>query len=72
MGNLSSLSELVSAGKSGSFFYYSDNGILFSRILIFSGKFLMKTIPKREFETFLIILKKYYTHIMNYYHTMVC
>ncbi len=60
MGNLTSLSELMSAGKSGSFFYYSSD-----------SKYMLKTIPDREFKAFLKMLKPYYLHMERNYHTMV-
>lgn len=37
-GDLSTLSELVTSGKSGSFFYYSKD-----------GNFMLKTISRNEF-----------------------
>jgi len=61
MGNLTSLSELISSGKSGSFFYYSPD-----------GRFTIKTIKEKEFLVFKNMLKNYYSHMMNYYHTMIC
>lgn len=53
-GNLSSLKEKVSSGKSGSFFYYS-----------FDDKYMFKTIPKDEFMFFRKIISKYYIHLKN-------
>ena len=53
-GNLTSLSELTSTGKSGSFFYYSSD-----------GKYTLKTISKDEFHFLREILKNYYTHLIN-------
>lgn len=38
LGRLSSLSELSSSGKSGSFFYFTDD-----------SKYMIKTISKNEF-----------------------
>ena len=60
-GNLKSLTELISCGASGSFFYYSHN-----------GQYLLKTIKKNEFNTFRQILKHYYEYIMNNYNTLIC
>lgn len=49
VGNLSSLSEKISDGKSGSFFFYSHD-----------GKFLVKTIHDSEKNTLKQILPYYY------------
>jgi len=59
-GNLSSLSELTSTGKSGSFFYYSAD-----------GKYTLKTISREEFHFLRKILKNYYTHIIDNPHTLI-
>jgi Phosphatidylinositol-4-phosphate 5-Kinase len=53
MGNLSSLTQFCSSGKSGSLFYYS-----------FNGRFILKTISQNEFFFFRQILKNYY-HYFN-------
>jgi 1-phosphatidylinositol-4-phosphate 5-kinase len=53
-GNLSSLSELTSTGKSGSFFYYSSD-----------GKYTLKTISRDEFHFLRNLLHSYYTHLVN-------
>lgn len=53
-GDLSSLSELTSSGKSGSFFYYSSD-----------GHFTLKTICINEFTHLQNILHNYYTHLKN-------
>ena len=53
LGNLSTLSELCSEGKSGSFFYYSSD-----------GKYMVKTISKTEHKFFRKILSQYYNHII--------
>lgn len=47
-----SLRELCSTGKSGSFFYYS-----------YDSKFVLKTIPLKEFEFYKSILMDYYNHM---------
>ena len=54
MGNLSSLTQFCSSGKSGSLFYYS-----------FDGKFILKTISHMEFIFLQQILKPYYEHLMK-------
>lgn len=54
LGNLSSLTEFCSSGKSGSLFYYS-----------FDGKFILKTISRLEFVFLQRILKDYYEHLVN-------
>jgi 1-phosphatidylinositol-4-phosphate 5-kinase len=51
-GNFQSLAELCSSGKSGSFFYYTAN-----------GKFVLKTMKKKEFKFFKTFLKTYHTHL---------
>ncbi len=60
MGNLSSMIELTSSGKSGSFFYYSED-----------GRFMLKTISKDEFFFLRRIIQPYYNHIMNNFNTLM-
>jgi len=50
--NFETLSELCSSGKSGSFFYYS-----------FDGRFLIKTIPRREFKMMKDMLRNYHVYL---------
>jgi len=50
--NFKSLSELCSSGKSGSFFYYTND-----------GNFMLKTIRKDEFKLMKRMLHKYYDHL---------
>jgi len=50
-GNFHSLKELISSGKSGSFFYYSMD-----------GKYTLKTIPKHEKNKLKDILKDLFDH----------
>ena len=52
MGDFSSLTELFSSGKSGSFFYYTAD-----------AKFMLKTISKNEFRLTKRVLKNYFTHM---------
>jgi 1-phosphatidylinositol-4-phosphate 5-kinase len=52
IGNMSSLSEKVSDGKSGSFFFYSHD-----------SRFMVKTIPNKELNIFTQVLPEYYKHI---------
>ena len=59
-GNLSSLTEKVSSGKSGSFFYYS-----------YDDKYMLKTISKDEYMLFKKIIKKYYEHLISNFNTMM-
>ena len=59
-GNLSTLAELTSSGKSGSFFYYSAD-----------GKYTLKTISREEFHFLRKILKNYYNHIMDNPNTLI-
>ena len=60
MGNISSLKSQCSAGKSGSFFYYTADGL-----------FMLKTISHDEFEHFRKIMKNYYQHMLAYPHTLI-
>eukprot|EP00931_Biecheleriopsis_adriatica_P059446 TRINITY_DN35567_c0_g2_i1.p1 TRINITY_DN35567_c0_g2~~TRINITY_DN35567_c0_g2_i1.p1 ORF type:complete len:894 (+),score=178.44 TRINITY_DN35567_c0_g2_i1:242-2683(+) len=52
LGNLSSLSELSSEGKSGAFFYYTAD-----------GKYMMKTVSQKEHTLLKRMLKQYSDHI---------
>lgn len=54
LGNLSSLSELSSEGKSGAFFYYTAD-----------GKYMMKTVTHKEQILLKKMLKKYHDHIVS-------
>jgi len=60
MGNTTSLKEQCSAGKSGSFFYYTAD-----------ARYMLKTIHHHEFETIKGILKAYYEHIVKYPQTLI-
>lgn len=60
LGNLASLSELCSEGKSGAFFYYTAD-----------GRYLIKTITRDTAKFFRRILKDYYEHIMNNPDTLI-
>eukprot|EP00359_Climacostomum_virens_P011623 CAMPEP_0204905696 /NCGR_PEP_ID=MMETSP1397-20131031/5564_1 /ASSEMBLY_ACC=CAM_ASM_000891 /TAXON_ID=49980 /ORGANISM="Climacostomum Climacostomum virens, Strain Stock W-24" /LENGTH=686 /DNA_ID=CAMNT_0052074605 /DNA_START=106 /DNA_END=2166 /DNA_ORIENTATION=- len=60
MGEFSSLIGLCSTGKSGSFFYYSDD-----------GKFLLKTMTRDEYLFFMRLLKSYFEHLKVNPNTMV-
>ncbi|CAD7955611.1 unnamed protein product [Amoebophrya sp. A120] len=55
LGNLSSLSELSSEGKSGAFFYYTAD-----------GSFMIKTISKEEKEWLQTIMLPYWLHLKKY------
>ncbi|KAL0486304.1 phosphatidylinositol 4-phosphate 5-kinase [Acrasis kona] len=55
LGNLSSLTEKISDGKSGSYFFYS-----------YDLHYLVKTIPKHEFVSFRSMLSSYFYHIEMY------
>ena len=50
--NYDNLYQVGSTGKSGSMFFYTSD-----------MKYMMKTIPEREFESFYYVLKNYYEHI---------
>jgi len=54
LGNLSSLSELSSEGKSGAFFYYTSD-----------GKYMMKTVTHKEQQLLKKMLKRYFDYIMQ-------
>ena len=60
VGNFTSLDGLLTTGKSGSFFFYSDD-----------GKYLIKTMTKSEFMFLRSILHHYYEHIRNYPNTLL-
>lgn len=55
-----SLREMYSAGKSGSFFYYS-----------YDNQFVLKTISTPEFEFFKSIIENYYFHIKDNENTLI-
>ena len=59
-GNLKSLAELTSAGKSGSFFYYSAD-----------GKYTMKTVSREEFHFLKNILRNYYNHLVHNTNSLI-
>lgn len=60
MGNISSLKEQCSTGKSGSFFYYTAD-----------SNFMLKTISSAEFHHLRHILKEYYDHLALYPHSLI-
>uniref|UniRef100_A0A0G4HLZ9 PIPK domain-containing protein n=1 Tax=Chromera velia CCMP2878 TaxID=1169474 RepID=A0A0G4HLZ9_9ALVE len=60
LGNLSSLSELSSEGKSGAFFYYTAD-----------SKYMLKTVTKSEAKFFRSILKDYFEHVTANRNTLV-
>lgn len=60
MGNIASLKEQCSTGKSGSFFYYTAD-----------NKFMLKTISHEEFTHLQTILKDYYEHLTQYPHSLI-
>jgi 1-phosphatidylinositol-4-phosphate 5-kinase len=60
MGEFSSLIGLCSTGKSGSFFYYSDD-----------GKFLLKTMTRDEYLFFCRLLRSYYEHVRSNPNTLL-
>ncbi|CEL92023.1 unnamed protein product [Vitrella brassicaformis CCMP3155] len=61
LGNLSSLSELSSEGKSGAFFYYTAD-----------GRFMIKTMTPAEARFFRSLLKDYYAYLRANPHTLLC
>merc|ERR1719188_2740102 len=54
LGNLSSLAELSSEGKSGAFFYYTAD-----------GNYMLKTVSRKEKVLLRRMLKAYYDHIFS-------
>lgn len=60
MGNISSLKEQCSTGKSGSFFYYTAD-----------NRFMLKTISPAEFNHLKAILKDYYEHLTMHPHALI-
>jgi len=54
------LYELGSSGQSGSLFYYTKD-----------KKYLMKTIPEREFKKFMEVLEKYFNHMKANPQTLI-
>ncbi|QOY40092.1 Phosphatidylinositol-4-phosphate 5-kinase [Cryptosporidium parvum] len=60
LGNLSSMNELCSEGKSGAFFYYTTD-----------GRFLIKTVGKKTAVFFRSILSKYFNHIKSNQNSLI-
>ncbi|OII73760.1 phosphatidylinositol-4-phosphate 5-kinase [Cryptosporidium ubiquitum] len=60
LGNLSSMNELCSEGKSGAFFYYTTD-----------GRFLIKTVKKKTAVFFRSILNKYFSHIEKNQNSLI-
>lgn len=52
--NTETLYELCSSGRSGALFYYTKD-----------RKYLLKTLPQREFNKLRSVLKDYYTHFVT-------
>ena len=52
--NFQTLTELMSSGKSGSFFYYTND-----------GKYMLKTIRKDEFKLMKSMLESYHKHLTH-------
>ena len=59
-GEFSSLVGLISAGKSGCFFYYSDD-----------GQYMLKTMTRKEYLFFKTLLPEYYNHVANNPNTLM-
>merc|ERR1740138_1953997 len=60
LGNLSSLSELSSEGKSGAFFYYTAD-----------GKYMMKTVTPKEQQLLKKMLRSYFHHLQQNPGTLI-
>eukprot|EP00927_Polykrikos_kofoidii_P042640 TRINITY_DN36677_c0_g1_i1.p1 TRINITY_DN36677_c0_g1~~TRINITY_DN36677_c0_g1_i1.p1 ORF type:complete len:898 (-),score=133.29 TRINITY_DN36677_c0_g1_i1:105-2621(-) len=60
LGNLSTLAELSSEGKSGAFFYSTAD-----------GKYMMKTVSPKEFHLLWRLLKAYYEYVMQNPNTLL-
>lgn len=59
--NFEMLYELCSSGQSGSLFYYTKN-----------KKYMLKTIPEREFLKFRSVLKDYFYHMKDNPDSLIC
>jgi len=59
--NFDMLYELCSSGQSGSLFYYTKN-----------KKYMLKTIPKREFDKFRAVLPEYFQHMKDNPDSLIC
>jgi len=60
LGNLASLSELSSEGKSGAFFYYTAD-----------GRYMLKTVTPKEFHLLKGMLMQYHRHISTHPETLI-
>ena len=60
ISNTTSIEEFFNTGSSGSLFYYTRD-----------GKFILKTIDKKEYKTLKRILPKYYEHLVKYKNTFL-
>lgn len=60
INEFSSLEGQCSSGKSGSFFYFSDD-----------GKYILKTLKRDEYKFLRKILPDYYFHVMKNPHTLI-
>jgi len=60
LGNLASLSELSSEGKSGAFFYYTAD-----------GNYMIKTVCAKEHQLLKRMLKRYYDYITKQPNTLI-
>ena len=60
LGNMGSLSELFSEGKSGSFFYFTND-----------GAYVIKTIPHRELLSLVRLLPQYVRHVEDQPNTLL-
>ena len=58
--NFDTLYELCSSGQSGALFYFTKD-----------KKYMMKTIPKREFESLQNCLQGYLNHMLRYSDSMI-
>ena len=58
--NYDTLYELCSSGQSGSLFYYTKD-----------KKYMIKTLPKREFDKFFSILEPYFKHIRKHPDSLI-
>ena len=60
ISNTTSIEEFFNTGSSGSLFYYTRD-----------GKFILKTIDKKEYKTLKRILPRYYQHLIKYKNTFL-
>ena len=66
-GDVTSLAELCSPGKSGSFLYFTYDGTVDLK----AGNFIMKTISVSEYKVLLSTLREYHRYLMNHSQSLI-